>query len=813
VRHGRSSRPSHITHICSLDIPGPSPTYSHLSASDSQASPYNTAHGIPFYQPGPFVAAPPIHGKQYQPGPQFAYDGSEVSYPQAGPSGRLAPSAISHAGPSNAAPAPLLTTATLRSYDSTIPQYYPITTDPRRNERESSQKRKRVSNSPPRPNAQLETPKRSKSQDTGTGRTAKRYKLDEQASAQAQLPTPPATSRELGHEQLRAMSPELPPLPADTPIAPRRVGVVVTTHQDEGRKLGVVGMTTGDADQSALQPSPISPRTTSIPALTTDENGMAVIASHNALDSEIAWLEKGRKSGTPPSTDVPLPRTPAMTRETLTEEVETPVTKADKVSKRLQLFKEDEEEAVTSERMISTRIDMFGRVAVRSTTAAKFLGLDSSASLVEETYADDGEAWAESSSSVSTKNTLKPDWPDREGPWLMAGWRRKEKRRKEQQQRSQSIRRYLETSSDGDSDGDNESIASFSHARGRGKSVHRLGQLIRTQSRTKPFDTPGSDAKMALLNSIRYRPIAPLPIGRVACACGATAITGTAPLIECAGCRTWHHLQCNGIDDSTALAPQWWCPGCQAQAMSTMATPAHTTPRAYTQSDERSSAFKGDYTNIALAPSPMMFPNPSFSQVAAVTRTPMNRTHASPTSRQHRPRILSYGTDMWAYTEDGAPSSAAPSTPGPSRLERYSTPRIDDAPFDVTSTPSRHLDFAFGQPSLFGLTPLGGRGRVTSGVMLDTTPYGTRPRPTGGVVPMSEAIPSRHDFLRDLNKGPATEVPASPSSRWPHQLLGAHNLSPSPFGHRRTVSGNKMSSMRSSSKSGLGMGLPEDIEE
>ena len=277
-------------------------------------------------------------------------------------------------------------------------------------------------------------------------------------------------------------------------------------------------------------------------------------------------------------------------------------------------------------------------------------------------------------------------------------------------------------------------------------------------------------------------------------------------MIECSSCRSWHHLQCNGIDDNAPLAPRWWCPPCHAQAMH-IATPGHTTPRVYTQSDERSSALRGSYSDIALAPSPIMLSNPSFTQMASAARTPLNsRPQESPTSRQHRPRILSYGTDMWAYTEDGPPSSVAPSTPGPSRQERFSTPRLEDMPFDVTSTPSRGLDFTFGQPSLFGLTPIGGRPRVTSGMLADITPYGLKR--TGPITaPLSEIIPSRHDFLRDLNKGPQTELPASPSTRWPHQLLGAHNVSPSPFTHRRTLSGNKMSSMRSSSKSGLTMGV------
>jgi hypothetical protein len=74
---------------------------------------------------------------------------------------------------------------------------------------------------------------------------------------------------------------------------------------------------------------------------------------------------------------------------------------------------------------------------------------------------------------------------------------------------------------------------------------------------------------------------------------------------------------------------------------------------------------------------------------------------------------------------------------------------------------------------------------------------------------------SRHDFLRDLGKEPgaAATIPGSPQqARWAHGLLGSQNLSPSPFGHRRSLSGNKMSSVRSSSRSGLGLGLPLERE-
>ena len=578
--------------------------------------------------------------------------------------------------------------------------------------------------------------------------------------------------------------------------------------EEQGRKLGLIGAEAEDQDGEQERDCHTSPRFAQIPALLTDDAGLASLATQDVLQTEVAWLETGRRSNSPPSSDAPQLRTPTFNHIAISEENDSPITKTTKMEKRLGLFKEDDN-AVVLEPMVTTRIDIFGRVAVRKGFAARFFGLDPSM-LVEETR-NEADGWT--SAASSSRPLVKPDWPDHEAPWALAGLGRKEKKQREDDQRSYVLRRYLEMSSDGESDEEGASVASFNYGRGRGKTVQRLGALLRTpRSRAKAYDTTGSDAKLALMASIRHRAIRPLPAGQVACACGARTISGTAPMIECSSCRSWHHLQCNGIDDNAPLAPRWWCPPCHAQAMH-MSTPGHTTPRVYTQSDERSSALRGHYSDIALAPSPVMFANPSFTQMASVARTPLNnRQLASPTSRQHRSRILSYGTDMWAYTEDGPPSSVAPSTPGPSHLERFSTPRLEDMPFDVTSTPSRGLDFGYGQPSLFGLTPIGGRPRVTSGMLVDTTPWGAK-RTGPPVAPMSDIMPSRHDFLRDLNKGPQTELPASPSTRWPHQLLGAHNVSPSPFNHRRTLSGNKMSSMRSSSKSGLALGAMEEKDE
>ena len=840
--------------------PIPSPTYSHISQADSQAqsSPYSMAQtvmlpgtstyhvGYPTLS-GSHLAPMPYHSFRYQHSPQPYYPNGEGDvYPHASSSQckvspayehrQLEAQQQHHQAFENGS-TPLLTTSTLsRSHDTTIPQYYPITTDSRwisqmtPDKSESAQKRKRdrgTGQTPSSVSTGLSTPKRAKSpEEAGAARPNKRVKIEKDRAATAQppiqnqLPTPPSTGREMSYVSLPQHVKVHPPTEnheADQigPSTIKRRGVKVTRHQEEGRRLGLVSNVSAEIEEPATpEEAQLSPRLKSIPALLTDDSGIAVFTTDEVLETEVAWLMNGGRVQSPPSSpDLVQLQTPTLDQDAIVMVNDSPASKEAKVSKRLELFNDA---VKLDEPMVCTRVDLFGRVAVRKDVAIKFLGLDTSARVIEETRSEGEDQWSEMS-VVGSSKMIRPNWPDTEAPWATAGGNKKEKRQKEEEHKVATLRRYLETASDESSD---EESAPVSWARGQGKSAQRLSEL---QIRPKRLDSPNSDARAALLTAIRNRVLPVLPAGKIACACGATSPVDMGPMIECSGCKTWHHLACCGIDDDTVIGPQWWCPRCSADAIA-MSTPARATPRSYAQSAERSSAFKGEMANIALAPSPMFVNPATFAQAAAATRTPLNRVLASPASRQRRSRILSYGTDMWTY-EDGAPSSAAPSTPGPSRMNRFSTPRLDDAPFDVTSTPSRHLDFSFGQPSLFALTPLGGRGRVSAGgaggMLVDGTPYSRRAgRPSMPMTqPLSEMIPSRHDFFRELNKGPMTEMPASPQTRWPHALLGAHNVSPSPFGgHRKSINHlssvssaaantNKTSSLRSSQRSGLGLGM------
>ena len=837
-------RPTDINSIMNDSRTLPSPTYSHTSPVDS-----NNPHSSPYDMPqtvigpnqsgayqvayptisGPHLLAMPLQVSQYNqlPHPPSYYhmstgDGEYDLYQEPGP----AASKVKHStAPFSDAQSfhydlhhqhgatPLMTTATLaRAYNSTIPQYYPISSEPRWNDlptpdkvkdEEKGPKRKRgrhAKDTSPTTIRGMKTPKRrpKQTQEEVSGRAAKRIKVEEPRHQQAQLPTPPSTGRETCYINLSQQFEEQTVkdkrtrsegTPEDESAARRR-GVVVTRHNEEGRKIGLPGLAQGEAEATVLlDEAHISPRTTFIPALSINASGLASLSTDEILESEMAWLENGGCTHSPPSSpDLVRLQTPTMTHDAvILEDGDSTLTKEERSERRLQAFTDASKLA---EPLVCTRIDLFGRVAVRKGMAIKFLGLDGTARIVEETREDDSDGWIERRPMAScSRPMVKPTWPDNESPWALAGGTRRERTQREESEKAEILRRYFDSGSDESSD--DENYSPILAGRGKGKTVLRL---IRS-SLSDTSDTPGTwthnvDAKEALFKSIRGRALPPILPGKIACACGAQTAAGMGSMVSCSSCKTWHHLVCCGIEEESQLGPHWWCSRCQAEAVA-MSTPAHMT--SYAQSDERSSAFKGELKTIALAPSPMFMNGATFSQNAASARTPMNRAVNSPSSRNHRSRILSYGTDMWAYTEDGPPSTPIPSGP-----ERHTTPRLDEVPFDVTSTPSRHLDFNFSQPSLFSLTPLGGRSRIPSTMLMDGTPFRARNSS------VAEGIAPRHEFFRELNKG--TE-PASPQPRWPHALLGAHNVSPSPFGHRRTLSGNKMSNLKPSSRSGLGIGM------
>ncbi|OCF34969.1 hypothetical protein I316_03516 [Kwoniella heveanensis BCC8398] len=877
-----------------------SPAYTHLSPADSpsHSSPYSHGQTIvlngaapTYHMPYPTMSGSHLQPMSVQPSPRLSPLGqTSTFYPTSnGDYEVFHTSSSSHANDQvspnpyadhasmplqptagyEGAP-PLLTTTTLsRTYESTIPSYYQTTSDgraawsqatPDKQTAGPKRKRERQTSKEVTPSGKaLKTPKRVRQQQqqdgsggSGSGssgkRAAKRVRVE---SAPVHLPTPPSTGREALTVNLPLTAQAQQPIPVEDvmpPIdetpelanEPARRGLVITRHHEEGRKLGLFGVSQGEPEvPKSPEEVHMSPRTTMVTALTTDESGMASLATDEVLESEVAWFQSRLRTGhSPPSSpDLVTLRTPPANHAALEPEEtdDSPRTQARKMKQRLQAFSDH---TIKDEQpLISTRIDMFGRVAVRKDTAIKFLGLDRSTRLIEEMRGEDEDDWTERPVASGSKIISKPLWPDQEAPWALAGGSKKEKLKREESEKAVLLKRYLETTSDeGSSDEEGVMAMYTTYGKGKGKSVSRLmssstssstgsssGRSSRRRNRGVTPNDIDANARSALLVSLRNRAVPVLPAGVVACVCGGSSTTGMGSMISCAACKTWHHIMCCEIEDESKIGPNWWCLACEGSSRS-IHTPSHTTPRGrYSQlADPRSSAVKSDIGHIALAPSPMFVTSATLSAGMGHARTPMSRVVSSP-KRPERARMLSYGSaDMWAFTEDGAP----PSTPAPIVGDRYSTPRIDDAPFDVTSTPSRHLDFNFGQPSLFSLTPLGGRSRVPSNMLIDGTPIRGMARnfsgPGGPLEPMS--VPSRADFFKELNKSAPHTIggtrdenipPVSP--RWPHGLLGAHNLSPSPFGHKRSLSGNKLSSMRSSSRSGpaglMSVGLAEEKDE
>ncbi|RXK38689.1 hypothetical protein M231_03999 [Tremella mesenterica] len=676
----------------------------------------------------------------------------------------------------------------------------------------ASQKRKRASGSgggkigstrilrtPQRPLLQMEEE-----------RTVKRPRQDDvsvTSTAPSQLPTPPSLGRDISTVSLPTHVQPPPPNPSPPPTSEsdgepaRRQSVTIARHRELGRRINLSNDQEGIQETETSTLLTLPPRKKTIPSLAIDATGHAQVATDEVLESELAWLSGPSTSTIGGSSQL---RTPAMTsRASLPEEVDdTPRTKEYKVVRRLQRFSTD---VKLDEPMVSTRISNVGRVALRKDAAIRFIGLLDGPEIYEETRQEEEDRWIESSKSNRTRVIIRPDWPDHEAPWALAGGRGMTRLRREALEKAELIRRYLESMSDEDSDEDREDMIPLepnSKAEAVSTYISRAQALINQRRRKRPVIE--ADARSALLVSLRQRTMEYEPGGPIDCRCGDPSTSEKGKIISCDGCGSWHHLSCQGITDELSLRGYWSCPRCVhhilALQRTIMATDSGSSSSTYRERGPL--AFHTRSANVALAPSPMfaMAPTTTF-------RTPVAREISSP-RRPHRSRVLSYEhADYFTFPED-TPGNGPPSTPAPIRPNRHSTPRHDDA-FDVTSTPSRHIDFNLGGPSLFSLTPLGGKGRVASGAV--ETPI--RRSLAHGIM---GSEPS--EFFRELNRGSGIEgvgigsgIGMSPQSRWPHTLMGTHTLTPSPFGHKRSLSGNagRLSSIRSSSRSGLGMAFEE----
>lgn len=614
------------------------------------------------------------------------------------------------------------------------------------------------------------------------------------------------------------------------------------TRDADGRKLefgGASGSAGGAGGEESAQSERVErtsihpPRYVGVPSLVTNDAGVVYVDNHNVLESDMAWLDNAPSTPRTTPADSTVLHTPIAQHEhdamLFADVAETPATKTRKADKRMEAFNQSTPLRGPDAASAALSIARIGRVVAVS-QISNFLGIDSNARATQET--DMRDMFEVPAGTSASDTVVKPNWPEASHWSSVKG----SKQLREEKQRAAALHRYFESASEESSDDDTSHPGHRrTGSRSNKRKADRLFDMSYRQRTQSNVEAAMTDASYALLLAIRGREVRPVEPGVVGCICGTQDTQTRGSMIRCEACKTWSHLSCYRLDQVPhAYERPFWCQGCQTRAMAT-ATPVRA-PRdlLYTQSEERSSALKRQASDIALAPSPIF---PSFNQAASHSRTPLGRAIASvgTPGTAARARMLSYNdNEFWAMYDDTGAAPGAPSTPNHHKSDRFSTPKVDEVPFDVMSTPSRGVGFDFGQASFFSLTPLNGRGRVPSGAgisALTETPF--RPRNVSFGQPLTDVGPSRSEFFRDLNRAngsasasgagpsgptaPHTDgaVPASPSSsRWGPSLLGAQHLSPSPFGgHRRTASGNKMSSLRSSSKAGAGLGFGIDDDE
>jgi len=288
-------------------------------------------------------------------------------------------------------------------------------------------------------------------------------------------------------------------------------------------------------------------------------------------------------------------------------------------------------------------------------------------------------------------------------------------------------------------------------------------------------------------------------------------VDGDGGMVECDCCKTWHHLDCIGLDEDD-LGAEWFCwkcaPGEQLSVPYEDEQPLPTSSSsALLRTPNLQSAqpnFANNSPSIALSP----------AQSLALAPSPMfgGRTNGgTPIQRFGTPRLVSSSSySSAATTIPGATPHPAQSptrvdsiglgTPsaGPSRGSSWESGRIlstpkfgdfdpaDDHFFDLTSTPSRHL----GRELPFGGTPNSRKrsGPGPFGRLAFTTPSQTQEFFHG--LQASPRIPSTSGPTSSLDHYPSSVASSGPLS--PYQRSTAHP-SPSVYGQNRQASASRTS--------------------
>ena len=427
--------------------------------------------------------------------------------------------------------------------------------------------------------------------------------------------------------------------------------------------------------------------------------------------------------------------------------------------------------------LVPARIAGMGRVAVAQGSLQRMAEYGARPVVERTTSNASGEPSTSLSASTSASSVVVPDWLDACQPWVQSQADRRRSQTDERREVLRTVQHYLESASDDEEDeregetgvsSDEDGAYDGWAAHGGGKAsstlLHTNRQVRLKNSQSNPSLTAAfdaSDARQALIYRTQVSSALPehqvtaftaphpdaiaaaaaeeLGPGSIACICRETVAEGA--MVECNGCLFWFHLPCLGINEAD-LGDEWFCWRCAPHGdqlppqMSDPLQAAPQTPKTASPELDDEGSNDGDSANgddpgtpatVVLEPSPMFGPDhlgtplqrfatPLLPSVTGFShfRSPSYSRSAAAVGGHHRlpplPLILQGGS------------------PGPSTRpwQTASTPRVpshtrdqEEALFDLSSTPSRHLS----RELPFGGTPIsriggggrGGRGGLTVG--------------------------------------------------------------------------------------------------
>lgn len=469
-----------------------------------------------------------------------------------------------------------------------------------------------------------------------------------------------------------------------------------------------------------------------------------------------------------------------------------------------------------SSALVPAHVAGMGRVAVAQ-SSLQLMAEAGARPIVERTAAGfraNGELLSSNSASSSNSRIIAPNWLDACHPWVQSEVDRRRSQTDERREVLRTVRHYLESASDdeedcledevrraGSSDEDDDAYGSWA-AQGGGKAssmllrTNRQVRLKNSQSNpslTAAFDA--SDARQALIyrtqvssalpeyQALAFAPPHPDAIaaaaaeelgpGSIACICRDQVAEGA--MVECNGCLFWFHLPCLGINEDDLGEDEWFCWRCAPAGdhlppqMSDPQpalphTPKTASPDLGEGSDDESTNGDdpGTPATVVLEPSPMFGPS----------------HHATPLQRFATP-LLPSATGFSHFQSPSYPRSAAAAgghhrlpplplilqggSPGPSARpwQAVLTPRVpshtrdqEEAMFDLSSTPSRHLS----RELPFGGTPISRVGVSRIGRSGSTIGTGGPRLPSFG----SFATPSQ-EFFNGLHASPYPSTSSSTS--------------------------------------------------